>query len=90
LNSNQLALRGLRIGQRITVPVPTKKMTNVSVRIDKERYRVKRGDSLSSIAEKYGTTVRALKSWNHNVPPDGTIKVGQFLNIHHAVVDIKS
>jgi LysM repeat protein len=90
LNNNQLARRGLRIGQKITVPVPSKKMPNVSVRIEKERYQVKQGDSLSSIAERYGTTVRALKSWNPNVPPDGTIKVGQFLNIHHAVVDIKS
>ena len=90
LNDNQLARRGLRIGQKITVPVPTKKMDNVSVRIEKERYQVKRGDSLSSIAKRYGTSVRALKSWNHNLPPDGTIKVGRFLNIHHAVIDIKS
>ncbi len=90
LNDNQLARRGLRIGQKIIVPVPTKKTDNVSVRIEKERYQVKRGDSLSSIAKRYGTSVRALKSWNHNLPPDGTIKVGQFLNIHHAVIDIRS
>ena len=90
LNDNQLARRGLRIGQRITVPVPGKKTANVSVRIEKERYQVKRGDSLSSIAKKYGITVRALKSWNHSLPPDDTIKVGQSLYIHHAVIDIKS
>ena len=90
LNNNQLARRGLRIGQKIAVPVPSKRMANVSVRIEKERYQVRPGDSLSSIAQKYGTTVRAIKSWNHSLPPDGTIKVGQYLNIHHAVVDIKS
>jgi len=90
LNNNQLARRGLRIGQRITVPVPSKKMPAVTVRIEKERYQVRPGDSLSSIAERYGTTVRALRSWNHDLPPDDTIKVGQYLNIHHAVVDIQS
>ncbi|MEA1996943.1 MAG: LysM peptidoglycan-binding domain-containing protein, partial [Gemmatimonadota bacterium] len=88
LNNNQLARRGLRIGQKITVPVPGGRKQNVSVRIEKERYKVKRGDSLTLIARKYGTSVRALKSWNHSIPANGSLKAGQSLYIHHAVVDI--
>ena len=90
LNGNQLASRGLQIGQRIVVPVPRGKKENVRVRIEKERYEVKKGDSLSSIAKQYGVTVRALKSWNHDIPVDGNIQLGETIVIHLAVVDFSS
>ena len=61
---------------------------NVKVSIRKEYYMVKSGDTLSGISDKQGVSVRALKSWNHSIPADGTIKVGQRLAIHHAVVSI--
>jgi len=89
LNNNQLARRGLRIGQRINVPTPGRRDPNFVVRIDKEDHVVSRGESLTSIARQYGVRVQALKSWNPNLPESGRIKVGQKLKIHHAVVDIR-
>ena len=90
LNGNQLASRGLQIGQRIVVPVSRGKKENVRVRIEKERYEVKKGDSLSTVARQYGVTVRALKSWNHDIPEDGSINLGETIVIHLAVVDFSS
>ncbi|MBW7996604.1 MAG: LysM peptidoglycan-binding domain-containing protein [Candidatus Glassbacteria bacterium] len=87
-NHNQLQDRGLRVGQRINVPVPKRPGRNVDVSIRKDYYTVRSGDTLSGISEKQGVSVRALKSWNHSIPGDGTIKVGQRLAIHHAVVTI--
>jgi len=89
LNDNQLARRGLRIGQRISVPTPGRRNPNFTVRIDREDHVVTRGESLTSIARKYGVSVRGLISWNPSLPEDGSIKVGQKLKIHRAVVDIK-
>lgn len=87
-NHNQLQSRGLRVGQRINVPVPKSKGNNVKVSVRKDNYTVKSGDTLSGIAQKQGVSVRALKSWNHAIPGSGTIKVGQRLAIHHAVISI--
>ena len=87
-NHNQLQARGLRVGQRVNVPVPSRPGQGVKVSIRKEYYKVRRGDTLSGISDKQGVSVRALKSWNHSIPGDGTIKVGQRLAIHHAVVTI--
>ena len=90
LNGNQLQSRGLRIGQRINVPVPKNALKNVKLTIEKTSYRVKRGDSLSSIAKKYGTSVRALKSWNQNLPASGKLIAGKSIRIHRAVITIAS
>jgi len=89
LNENQLISRGLRIGQKINVPVPSGKRKNITVRIERERYTVKAGDNLISIARNYDISVAALKSWNPSLPEDGSINSGQVLNIHQAIVDIK-
>jgi peptidoglycan lytic transglycosylase D len=43
-------------------------------------YRVKRGDTLSSIAKLYNTTVQALKSWNRSIQGN-RIKIGDRLTI---------
>jgi LysM repeat protein len=87
-NHNQLQARGLRVGQRINVPVPKNKRGKAKVSVRKDYYTVKSGDTLSGIADKQGVSVRALKSWNHVIPGSGKIKVGQRLAIHHAVVSI--
>jgi membrane-bound lytic murein transglycosylase D len=42
-------------------------------------YRVKRGDTLSSIARVFQTTVASLKKWNDL--PGNTVKIGQRLTI---------
>ncbi|MFC1613996.1 LysM peptidoglycan-binding domain-containing protein [Gemmatimonadota bacterium] len=89
LNDSPLSGRGLRIGQRIYVPTPSRRNENFTVRIDKEDHVVSRGESITSIARQYGVSVRGLISWNPSVPEDGSIKVGQKLKIHRASVDVK-
>jgi len=49
-------------------------------------HTVKRGDTLSSIAKKYGTTVEALSSTNGIKNPD-LIFIGQVLQIPAKVAD---
>jgi LysM repeat protein len=43
-------------------------------------YRVKQGDTLSSIAQLYDTTVAKIKSWNHLT--SNTVKTGARLKIY--------
>lgn len=88
LNNNQLQRRGLKIGQRINVPVPAKSNSGIKVKIEKESYTVQRGDTLSSIASRFGTTAQAIRSWNPSIPEDGSVQLGQKINIHHAVLNI--
>lgn len=45
-------------------------------------YRVRAGDTLEKIANKYGVTVRQLKKLNHNIA-DKSLKVGQKLTLHN-------
>ena len=44
-------------------------------------HRVKRGDTLSSTARLYNTTVASLKSWNTRVINGNQIRVGDRLTI---------
>jgi membrane-bound lytic murein transglycosylase D len=44
------------------------------------RYRVKRGDTLSGIAKKYGTNVSSIKSWNNL--RSSRIRSGQVLTLY--------
>ena len=44
------------------------------------RYRVKSGDYLGKIADKYGVSVRNLKSWNNL--RSNNLKIGQRLTVH--------
>jgi membrane-bound lytic murein transglycosylase D len=47
-------------------------------------HRVKRGDTLSSIARLYNTTVASLKSWNARIIRGSRIKVGDRLTVFAA------
>jgi membrane-bound lytic murein transglycosylase D len=47
-------------------------------------HRVKRGDTLSSIARLYNTTIAALKSWNARTIRGNRINVGDRLTIFAA------
>ena len=51
----------------------------------KTSYRVKRGDTMSSIARDYNTTVASLKRWNQMT--GSQIKVGQRLTIYGSRTD---
>jgi membrane-bound lytic murein transglycosylase D len=63
--------RLLRRGTELIIPIPVRprvaaarhaRGTEADAR--RVRYRIRRGDTLSSIATQYGTTVRELQSWN--------------------------
>lgn len=83
--------RSLRIGQVILVPdiSGARSYSNVSFKVNRTRvnnmdgrviYRVKRGDTLSSIAEKYNVKVSDIKRWNGLT--GNLIKVGQKIIIY--------
>src|SRR5262245_30166548 len=55
------------------------KIVGNSVAIDRVTHTVKRGETLRSIAAKYGVTVTELKSWNHITTPG--VKLGTRLRI---------
>ena len=69
-------LRGTKIktGQRLTI------YSSGSAQPDRIVYKVRRGDTLSRIGQKYGVSVRSIKQWNNL--RGSTIKTGQRLTIH--------
>jgi LysM repeat protein len=78
----------LRIGQKIQIPPPTASVSTpnaiASVAADpgaagEQPYKVKSGDTLTTIAKHFGVTVKALRSAN-NLTTD-KIKVGDKLKI---------
>jgi membrane-bound lytic murein transglycosylase D len=88
--------RRLRPGTELVIPVPAGRKAVVAASRGKSRaaaapaatatdrevvrYRVRRGDTLSSIAEEHGTTIRQLQAWNGLT---GTrIKAGAVLRIY--------
>ena len=68
----------LRMGKIIKIPVGDK--SKYKKQLTKHIYRVKRGDSLSRIAERYKVKVSKVKKWN-NLKSD-FIKIGQKLVIY--------
>ena len=68
---NKLTSNTLRIGQILNIP--TKVSENVTT------YMVQKGDTLYSIANKFGTTVDEIKSLNSLT--SNTLQIGQILNI---------
>jgi membrane-bound lytic murein transglycosylase D len=69
----------------VSKPVVPQKAAPVSTPIDSEPqrivHRVKRGDTLSSIARLYNTTIAALRSWNTRTIQGTRINVGDRLTI---------
>lgn len=73
-NLNNLTTNSLSIGQQLKLPTqetPTPSYSNT--------YTVKSGDTLYSIAQKYGTTVSDLKNLNNLTT--NTLSIGQTLKI---------
>lgn len=71
VNYNDLATTNLSIGQQLLIPV---QKTN-----ETQTYIVKSGDTLYSIASKYGTSVNSLKNYNNLTT--NVLSIGQKLNI---------
>ena len=73
----------LRVGQRLHIPGSTAAASDGSLaaRAPRVRYhRVRRGETLSHIARRYGVTVRQLQAWN-GLGRSSLIRAGQRLRI---------
>jgi membrane-bound lytic murein transglycosylase D len=71
--ANLIVPQRLRPGTELVIPVPANKARVVTARREAKptsdgrervRYRIRRGDTLGSIAAEHGTTVRQLQAWN--------------------------
>jgi len=74
-NANDIKNANLiRVGQKLTIPSGT------SPKPSKEYHTVKSGDTVSELAQKYGSTTSQIKSWN-NLKNANLIQVGQKLRV---------
>jgi membrane-bound lytic murein transglycosylase D len=82
--------RSLRIGQRIVVPTGGALSTKVALRMAEPVvaagtashtfHRVRRGETISELADEYGVTERDLLSWN-GLDSRGRIRAGQRIRV---------
>ncbi|MDE0144507.1 MAG: LysM peptidoglycan-binding domain-containing protein [Nitrospira sp.] len=82
-NLNGLSGNVIRIGQRLRVNRDSMEAGAVTKAGEVTWYRVRRGDSLSVIAHRFGTSVRKLK--NLNGLSGNVIRVGQRLRVNRDV-----
>lgn len=78
----------IRVGQTLVMPNggdPGLALASLAGRGERVMHRVRRGQTLSSIARAYGTTVRAVQVWN-DIPNPNRLKVGQSLTIWAGVL----
>ncbi len=85
---NHLTSSRVKRGQRLRIVPPSvlaQKDTNMFAETQdpdsKMTYKVRRGDSLWSIAKKFGVSMNKLRKWNDN--PEGDIRPGQRLVIYN-------
>ena len=83
---NKLKKDGVWVGQRLKVPAGTRtsSVTGASASTAKatkkpSKHTVKRGDTLSAIASKYGVSMTEIKTANHM--KSGEVQLGQTLTI---------
>ncbi len=67
-------------GTQLKIPNPTRVPASISPTTPSGFYTVRAGDTLFSMANRFGTTVNALAAAN-NLPPNGVIYVGWLLKI---------
>jgi membrane-bound lytic murein transglycosylase D len=82
--------RRIRIGQRVVVPTGGAPSTKLARRMaapvvaagtsTSAFHRVRRGETISEIADEYGVTQRELRTWN-NLDSRGRIRAGQRLRV---------
>lgn len=82
--ANKLSSDRIKIGQSIYIPEKGKVVTKSSTSPSSLVYTVRSGDSLSSIAKKYRTTVTQLKAGNRL--KSDLIRIGQKLKISSGTV----
>ncbi len=79
-NWNDLSGSTIRSGQRLTLYTDGSAPASASsAPVRAASYRVKRGDNLSEIAQRHGTTVSNLRAWNNL--SGSTIRSGQNLKV---------
>ena len=73
----------LALGVRLTVPASAESYRRVASAPETSRmtYRVKRGDTLSQIAERFQVTIRQLMGWNDLRSPS-SLRAGQRLILY--------
>ena len=78
--------RSLQIGQRLVIPVGGAMSTVVARSVSEPAsrtvsfHRVRRGETVSGIAKRYGVSQAQLRAWNH-LSASGRINAGQRLRI---------
>jgi len=82
--------RRIRIGQRVVVPTGGAPSTRMARRMAEPvvaagtstgvYHRVRRGETISEIADEYGVTQRELRTWN-KLDSRGRIRVGQRVRV---------
>ena len=80
--ANRLSKKGqLVVGQRLTVPIQSSMSVSATAQKSEMnlRHKVKKGDTLASIAGKYGISSAEIKKANHLV--SDKLKIGQTLRI---------
>jgi membrane-bound lytic murein transglycosylase D len=91
--ANNLRSNLLRVGQDLLIPISSRPLTVAAVRTtyrssdahtakrgDAVIHRVRRGDTLSSIARRYNVMVHQLAKWNF-ISVNGILRLGQKLKI---------
>lgn len=78
---NKLKKDGVWVGQRLKVPAGTRTSSGTTAKSSKKpsKHTVKRGDTLSAIASKYGVSMNDIKTANHM--KSGEVQLGQTLTI---------
>ncbi|MDC0336145.1 LysM peptidoglycan-binding domain-containing protein [Pseudodesulfovibrio sp.] len=85
--SNGLRSSRLKVGQKLYIPnnsgAATKQAVKDAGKVKTQlvRYKVRRGDNLTSIARKFGVKVSELRKWNA-LNSKGTIYAGQRLKVY--------
>ena len=75
----------IRPGRKVIIPQQTSRDPVVR----EIRYKVKNGDSLATIAQKFNSTVTAIANWN-TLNPEKYIHPGQELTIYINVTSARS
>jgi membrane-bound lytic murein transglycosylase D len=66
-------------GQVLTVTAPTKEVKKNEKKETPKTYKVKKGDTLQTIADEFEVTIKELKKWNEL--DNDTIVIGQILKV---------